>query len=59
MKKQFFTEIFKFDKTNLSKDYEKTLKDLLVAYSKITLIKMLEIIDYNIILPFFTVDLGT
>ena len=59
MKKQFFTEINKFDKNNLAKEYEKTLKDMLVAYSKNSLVKMLEVNQYENIMPFFTVDLGT
>lgn len=59
MKKQFFTETQKFDKNNFTKDYNKTLQDLLVSFSKNSLCKMFEIFSFGEILPFMTKDLGT
>jgi len=58
MKKQFFTEITKFDKMNFTKDYNKTLTDMLVAISKNSLCMMFEIFDHKTIMPFMTTDLA-
>lgn len=59
MKKQYFSETTKFDKFNFTKDYTKTLQDMLVSFSKSTLCKMFEIFDYANIMPFMTGDLAT
>ena len=59
MKKQYFTEIYKFDKFNFTKEYQKTLEEILYQFGMNSLVKLLELADYNVVMPFLTSDLGT